>query len=67
MSKRHQYRLDIATASGMTQDESHRCLRAMLKAMLRQWDVKCLAAIPIEPADVAQDDAQQANEATNDD
>jgi len=48
--KRHKYRLDIATASGMTQDESHRCLRAMLKAMLRQWDVKCLAAIPIEPA-----------------
>ncbi len=66
MTKRFAYRLDIATASGMTQDESHRCLRAMLKAMLRQWDVKCLAAIPIEPADVAQDTPQRAIEATHD-
>jgi len=67
MSKRHKYRLDIATATGMTQDESHRCLRAMLKAMLRQWDVKCLTAIPIEPADDAHDEPQQAIEVQHDD
>ncbi|HBJ34275.1 MAG TPA: hypothetical protein DDZ51_05820 [Planctomycetaceae bacterium] len=59
MAKRFAYRLDIATAPGMTADESQRCLRAMLKAMLRQWDIKCIGAMPIEPADDAQDTPQR--------
>jgi hypothetical protein len=59
MAKRFAYRLDIATAPGMTADESQRCLRAMLKAMLRQWDIKCIGAMPIEPADDSQNEPQR--------
>ena len=66
MAKRFAYRLDIATAPGMTADESQRCLRAMLKAMLRQWDIKCIGAMPIEPADDSQDTPQSTKEASND-
>lgn len=66
MSKRHQYRLDIATARGITQDESHRSLRAFLKVMLRQWDIKCLSAVAIPPKDGPQDGPQRAQGAPDD-
>jgi len=66
MSKRFAYRLDIATAPGMTADESQRCLRAMLKAMLRQWDIRCIGAMPIEPADDSQDTPQRTIEGQDD-
>lgn len=65
MSKRHQYQLTLATAVGMTEDESHRCLRAMLKAMLRQWDCRCLSVIAVNATGDAQDEPQQPNTATN--
>ena len=51
MSKRHQYRLDIATARGMTDDESQRCLRATLKMMLRSYGVRCTSAVEVQPHD----------------
>lgn len=50
MSKRHVYRLDIATESGLTADESQRCIRALLKCMLRSYGVRCLSAIAVTTA-----------------
>jgi hypothetical protein len=66
MAKRFAYRLDIATAPGMTDDESQRCLRAMLKAMLRQYGVRCLSVLAVQPADDAQNKPQSTKEASND-
>ncbi len=66
MSKRHRYQLTIATASNLTDDESHRCLRAVLKCMLRSFGVRCLSAVAITAADDAEDEPQQPIEAIND-
>ena len=56
MSKRHKYQLDISTESGLTADESQRCLRALLKMMLRGFGVRCLRIVEMNPVD--DDDVQ---------
>jgi hypothetical protein len=43
---RHEYRLTIATETGLTDDESQRSLRAMLKLMLRAYGIRCLTVEP---------------------
>jgi hypothetical protein len=61
MSKRHRYLVTLSTPPGITDDESHRCLRAFLKAAIRQWDIQCTSAEPIDPASepTAQDAPQR--------
>jgi len=51
MSKRHKYRLDIATEPNISDDESVRMLRAFLKAALRQWGIKCTSAERLDASD----------------
>ncbi len=61
MSKRHRYRLDIATEPGVTDDESHRALRACLKMMLRSYGIKCTSAERLDASDDADTDPQVGN------
>ena len=59
-TKRLTYRLDIATAAGITEDESTRILRAFLKSAIRAYRIKCLSVARIEQGsqEVVEDDAQ---------
>jgi len=61
MSKRHKYALTIQTEPGVTDDESVRCLRAFLKAAIRQWGIRCLTAERLDASDDDDNDPQDGN------
>ncbi len=61
MSRRHRYALTIATEPGVTDDESHRALRACLKMMLRSYGIRCLTAERLDASDDDDTDPQDGN------
>jgi hypothetical protein len=63
----HKYHMTIATESGLTDDESQRCLRAMLKAMLRQYGVRCLSVLAVQPSDTPQNAPESTQAAPHED
>jgi hypothetical protein len=67
MGKQFRYSLTIATASGQTEDESVRSLRAFLKLAIRSYGIRCLSALPLPPSDTTPEDAPQRANGGQDD
>lgn len=44
------YRVDLQPVPGMTEDEGLRALRAFLKASLRSFGLRCVAAVEVQAA-----------------
>lgn len=67
MSKRYRFSVTLAADANSTEDEAHRALRSFLKMALRSYSLRCTSAIQLTPEAIAQDEPQQAIEASDDD